>query len=253
VILILVGALLIGLEAQFDDYNNPTYDAGNTVISCFFIIEIFIRLAAEEFYIFYYYSQLANVLDTLVIVVSLVPGGGVYVTVLRLARILRVFKIADIVPGLGVIVSSLIYGLSSIGYTMVVITLTYYIYAIITTTFFLNNDALHFGTLHQSMASLFDIATLDNWGDIMYTQIYGCDVYPYGNNRASFNGLDPCIAPVALGGWAALVFVSFVTIGSMVMLTLFIGVVTTSMEIAVTQHNDANVSSFLTSFCFPRC
>jgi hypothetical protein len=32
---------------------------------------------------------------------------------------------------------------------------------------FSENDPTNFGSLHLAMLTLFDVATLDNWGDIM--------------------------------------------------------------------------------------
>eukprot|EP01052_Picozoa_sp_SAG31_P036492 SAG31_NODE_4563_length_3135_cov_6.260359_3_plen_51_part_00 len=47
----------------------------------------------------------------------------------------------------------------------------FYIFAILGVTLFGKNDPFHFGSLGKAMLSLFRIATLEDWTDIMYFQI----------------------------------------------------------------------------------
>merc|ERR1712072_378061 len=44
------------------------------------------------------------------------------------------------------------------------------------------NDPWHFGTLHESMLTLFRICTFEDWTDVMYTNIYGCNAYGYDDD-----------------------------------------------------------------------
>ena len=37
------------------------------------------------------------------------------------------------------------------------------------------NDPWHFGSLHVAMLSLFRASTLEDWTDLMYINILGCD------------------------------------------------------------------------------
>lgn len=76
------------------------------------------------------------------------------------------------------------------------------------------------------MQTLLRIVTLSGWGDVMYKNIYGCDQYV---QAVQPEGTE-CRTPLAYGFLAALYFVAFIIIGSWVLLTLFIGVVTTSMN-----------------------
>jgi len=89
---------------------------------------------------------------------------------------------------------------------------------------FRDNDPWHFGSLHLALLSLFRASTLEDWTDIMYINIFGCDVYGYDGMAAD------CTRPHASGGIAVLYFIIFVVIAALVLITLFIGVVTTSME-----------------------
>ena len=113
-------------------------------------------------------------------------GGGDFVVVLRLPRLLRVLKLGRALPQLQVIVSALIKGLSSIGYIAMLLFLIYYLYAIVGMFLFCTpgacNDPWHFGSLHITMFTLFRCSTLEDWTDVMYINMYGCDVYGYKGN-----------------------------------------------------------------------
>ena len=76
------------------------------------------------------------------------------------------------------------------------------------------------------MLTLFRGATLEDWTDIMYTNMHGCDQYGYDGLGVE----DLCQAPKGSGILAMIFFVIFTVIGALVLMTLFIGVVTTSME-----------------------
>ena len=76
------------------------------------------------------------------------------------------------------------------------------------------------------MLTLFRGATLEDWTDIMYTNMHGCDQYGYDGLGIE----DLCVAPHGSGMVAMIFFCIFTVIGALVLMTLFIGVVTTSME-----------------------
>jgi hypothetical protein len=84
------------------------------------------------------------------------------------------------------------------------------------------NDPWHWQNLHVAIMTLFRSATGDDWTDIMYTAQYGCDEYP--------TFLAPCNNPHAFGMFAVVFFVMFFTMGGLVFLNLFIGVVTAGMS-----------------------
>ena len=116
-----------------------------------------------------YYNKFKFIDDDFVVVVgSLVPGGGSMVTMLRLLRLLRVLKLVKALPQLAVIVNALIMGLGSIGYIGVILCLVFYMFSILGMMLFENNDPWHFGTLHVAMLTLFRCATFEDWTDVMY-------------------------------------------------------------------------------------
>ena len=78
-----------------------------------------------------------------------------------------------------VLVMGLIGSLSSIFYVALLLMLVFYLYGIMCVSFFRDNDPVHFGSLETAFLTLFRMSTFEDWTDVMYTQLYGCDVYPY--------------------------------------------------------------------------
>ena len=155
---------------------------------------------------------------------------------LRLLRLLRVLKLVKAFPQLQVIVNALMMGLSSIGFIGIILVLVFYMCAILGMMMFKENDPWHFGNLQVAMLTLFRCSTLEDWTDVMYINMYGCHKYGYSGWM-----VDLCTNPLPLHGenWGAAIFMVFFTlIGALVLLTLFIGVVTTSMDEAQEQQNE---------------
>ena len=53
---------------------------------------------------------------------------------------------------------------------------------------FAKNDPMHFGNLQLSLLTLFRASTLDDWTDIMYVNMYGCDRHEYVYGKADVFG-----------------------------------------------------------------
>ncbi|CAN0165191.1 unnamed protein product [Discosporangium mesarthrocarpum] len=87
------------------------------------------------------------------------------------------------------------------------------------------NDPWHFGSLHMAMVTLFRCSTLEDWTDTLYINMWGCDRYGYDEQD-----IKPCDNPQPMGWWSPLYFIFFTVVAALVLLTLFIGVVTTSMD-----------------------
>jgi len=58
--------------------------------------------------------------------------------------------------------------------------LVFYLYAIAGMELFRDNDPFHWNTLPNALLTLFRCATLEDWTDVMYFGIYGCDDYKTG-------------------------------------------------------------------------
>merc|ERR1719329_1011107 len=126
------------------------------------------------------------------------------------------------------IVLGLLKGLGSIGYISLLLGLVFYLWGVLGIILFRDNDPWHFSTLDIAMLSLFRCSTLEDWTDVMYTNMYGCDLYGY--DLWDTMQEDLCKQPQAQEVVAAIYFLTFIVISSLVMLSLFVGVVTTSMS-----------------------
>lgn len=197
-----------------------------------------------------------NCFDFFIVVGSLVPSeqGGMLV-ILRLLRLLRVLKLLKAFPELQVIVEALIQGLGSITYIAMILVLVFFAFGVFAMICFQENDPWHFGTLPNAMYSLFRASTLEDWTDIMYTNMIGCANYGafvmcedvgHGNCAARmddpkdltvFHELYCCCREKSFMStdnwwiWSGFIFFFiFCVIGALVLMTLFIGVITTAME-----------------------
>lgn len=223
---ILFGAVLVGLETY------PTMVArhGELLVTlsdavlAIFIVEILIRMAAEGRRPWRFFLSGWNLFDFAIVAAAFVPGLGEYALAVRLLRLVRVLRLIRTVPDLQVIVGALLRALPSMGYVVVLLALLFYVYGVAGTFLFRANDPVHFGSLQISLVSLFRVLTLEDWTDILYTQMYGCDNYGF----RVFEEL--CTAPVAQPLVAVFYFVSFVLFGTMIFLNLFIGIIVNSMD-----------------------
>lgn len=226
---IVLTAILVGIETDYrDDDNGEVFDVLEDVVFSIFAFEVVVRFMAEDCHVKEYFRSGWNTFDFLVVALSKIPGGGLVVVLLRLVRLLRVLKLVKSLPQLAVIVNALLMGISSIGYISVIMFLTFYLFGILGVLLFGENDLFNFGELHLALIALFKIATLDNWGDPLYINFYGCDVYPpYFIQQ---DKIFKCTNSIPQPGLTIAFFTCFILIGALVMITLFVGVVTTSME-----------------------
>ena len=124
---------------------------------------------------------------------------------------------------LRVITGALFKATSAISYIALILFIVFFLFACGGFIAFSQNDPWHFGNFHLAMLTLFRCATLEDWTDIMYINLYGCDKFGYGGS-----GME-CTTPKASGGLSVAFFVVFIVIGSLVLLSLFIGIITTAM------------------------
>jgi len=231
-VIILAAGVVVGIQTYGEkvaDYKALLFKL-DQIILFIFLIEIVIRMGAEGRKPLRYFNDPWNVFDFTIVAVCyialLFPAfEGQFVAVLRLARVLRVFRIVRTIPKLQLLVNVLLKSIPSIGYVAILLSVIFYIYATMGVFLFKYNDPVHFGNLQLSLLSLFRIVTLEDWTDIMYINMYGCDHLIWGYSVES-----GCTNAKAMGGWAALYFVSFVLIGTMIVLNLFIGVIMNSMQ-----------------------
>jgi len=103
-----------------------------------------------------------NLFDCVIVGLSYlaaVPG----ITALRTFRILRVFRLVSNVPQMRRVVEALVGALPGIVATVMVLSVVFYIGAVMATTFFRAEEGFH--DLGQSALSLFALTQFDGWGE----------------------------------------------------------------------------------------
>ncbi|MFP4281709.1 MAG: ion transporter [Opitutales bacterium] len=235
--LIVMAGLLVGLETypQIEARHGALLDRLDQLVLALFTAELLVRLAAVKGRPDRFLRSGWNVFDTVVVVLCYLPETGAFAAVARLARVLRLLRLLESVPRLQVILTGILRSLPSMGYIALLLGLLFYVYAVLGVFLFAGNDPGHFGHLGRALLSLLRIVTLEDWTDVMYTAFHGSQVYPAQGPVPV--GPDP----KAFGWGGVLYFASFVILGAMVMLNLFIGVVLTSLTEAHAEQLDKAV------------
>lgn len=225
-IAILVAGVLVGIATypKFSSKHEIVLEVLNEIILGVFIIEIVVKVIAEGRKPWLYFTDGWNVFDFIIVAAAFLPFGGSSIAILRLLRLLRVLKLIKALPKLQMLVGALLKSIPSMGYVSILLLLLFYIYAVAGVFFFSENDPIHFQDLQRSMLSLFRVVTLEDWTDIMYINMFGCENYGYdGNMNLCINSKGSLVLSVTY-------FVSFVLIGTMIFLNLFIGVIMNGMD-----------------------
>jgi len=229
---ILLAGVVVGAQTykEFALRNQELLRLLDQAILTIFVIEALIKIIAEGNRPFRYFKNPWNVFDFIIVTACLVEPfiqvGGTFLPVLRLARILRVLRLVTAIPKLQLLVTCLLKSLPSMFYVSILLFLLFYIYGTMAVFFYGENDPIHFRNLQTSILSLFRVVTLEDWTDVMYINMYGSNHYGYSDvDLITWNPVSTA-SPTG----AALFFVSFVLIGTMIVLNLVIGVIMNSME-----------------------
>jgi len=205
--LILLSAVFMGLEtypsvvAQYGSW----LEWGNRIVLWAFVLEAIFKMASFGPKPWLYFKDRWNCFDFTIVAFSLLPSGGQMVMLARLLRLLRVLRLISAFPELRLIVDTLIRSIPSMGHIALLMSIMFYIYAVAGVHLFHDIDPTHWRSLEIALLSLFRIVTLEDWTDIMYAAMEHYE-------------------------WAWVYFVSFVVIGTFVMVNLFIAVVLNNLD-----------------------
>ncbi len=209
-----------GIVAEYGDIIHIL----DTIILGIFVVEIVVKMVAEIPKPWRYFYDGWNVFDFVIVAGAFIPFISQYATVLRLLRLLRVLKLVRALPRLQLLVGALLKSIPSMGYVSLLLLMLFYVYAVAAVFMWGGNDPVHFGSLEISLVSLFRAVTLEDWTDLMYIQMYGCANYGYDGMA------EMCTQSAASPVAGALFFISFVLVGTMVFLNLFVGVILSGMD-----------------------
>lgn len=217
-LLIFLSAVIIGLETYpgiASQHRSLLTFLDKLIISCF-VLEIGLKILSNGKNPWLYFSDPWNVFDFLVVAVCLIPAVDThFFAVFRILRVLRILRMITFFPKLRLLIGTLLKSVPSMGYIFILITILFYVYAIVGVFIFGASDPMHFGDLHHALVTLFKVLTLEGWTGIMSAHIYG----PVSNGNMQIVSI-----------WPFLYFASFILIGAMIIMNLFIGVIMNSMQ-----------------------
>ena len=204
---ILANGALLGLETS-PSLNRRFGDLlhlGNQIALGIFIVEAAIKMIALAPRPHRYFRDGWNIFDFMVIVFSLVPATGQFAMIARLARLLRVVRLISAIQDLRLIVAALVRSIPSVIHVFMLMSIVVYIYAIMGYHLFHEHDPDNWRNLGVSLLTLFNIITLEGWTELMYTAM---ERHPL----------------------AWIYFVSFVVIGTFVVINMFIAIIINNLD-----------------------
>jgi voltage-gated sodium channel len=257
VIIIFAASILVGVQTYtLTGTTAFVIDIVDEIIMGIFIAEIFMKWISLGRKPYLFFTDGWNVFDFIVVASVLVFNflnlGGAAIKTLRLVRLMRVFKLVKALPKLRILVMGLIASLSSILYVGLLLFLLIYIYMIAGITFLGGNDPgtyitfvghsshfqifslmhlfvmntllVHFGNMELAFMTLLQCLNCDNWTYLMYISQRGCDKFGY----EAYSSL--CVKPEKHPFLAPFYYITYVVMGNMLLMNLFVGVVTSSIE-----------------------
>ncbi|MDB9707380.1 voltage-gated sodium channel [Planktotalea frisia] len=201
---IIVNAIVLGLEtskpimAQF----GGLILAIDQACLAIFVVEIGAKLVARGGRFF---RDGWNLFDLAVVAIALVPTSG-GLSVLRALRILRVLRVVSVAPSLRRVVEGFITALPGMGSVFLLMSIIFYIGAVIATKIFGTDFPQWFGSLGQSGYTLFQVMTLESWSMGIVRPVL--EIYPYA--------------------WAF--FIPFILVTTFAVVNLLVGLIVNSMQ-----------------------
>ncbi|MEO1037735.1 MAG: ion transporter [Pseudomonadota bacterium] len=158
---IIVNAVTLGLETSPTAVLRfgPLLDAVDSAALWLFTVEMALKLVA---YRTRFFASSWNAFDLAIVAIAWIPASGP-LSVLRALRIVRVLRLVSLVPDMRHVVGALLHALPGMGSVLAVLALVFYISAVIATNLYGGVYPAWFGSVGESMFTLFQIMTLESW------------------------------------------------------------------------------------------
>ena len=204
IVLIILNAATLGLEtdAAIVERFGTELSTFDTIILAVFAFEIISKLIYRRLAFF---KNGWNIFDFIIVGIALIPSSGP-LSVLRTLRIFRAMRLLYVVPSMRKVTQALFSAIPGILSVGSMILLIFYVSAVLSTNFFGSEFAQWFGTIGNSMFTLFQIMTLESW---------------------SMGIVRPVMETFS---WAWAFFVPFILVTSFAVLNLFIGIIVDAMQ-----------------------
>jgi voltage-gated sodium channel len=205
--LVIINAALLGLSTSpwVMDRVGGLLLVLDRVILLIFVLEILVKLVA---YGRAFFRDGWNVFDFLVVSLGLLPQAT-GLSALRALRVIRALRILSAVPQMRDVVQALFDALPGMGAVIIMLSIVFYVFAVMATIMFGATFPDWFGTVGESLYSLFQIMTLESWSMGIVRPVM--EVFPFA--------------------WAF--FVPFIVMTAFSVLNLFIGLLVNTMQSAV--------------------
>jgi len=207
--LILINAATLGLEtsSRMMDAVGGALKFADRLLLSIFVVEILVKLYAFGWRFF---RNAWNVFDFVVVGIALIPSSGP----LSVMRVLRVLRLISVVPRFRFVVESLLRAIPGIMSIAGLLLILFYVAAVMATGLFGERFPEWFGSIGESMYTLFQVMTLESWSMGIARPVI--EVYP----------------------WAWAFFVPFILIATFTMLNLFIAIIVSTMQSMVEEQKD---------------
>jgi voltage-gated sodium channel len=212
-LLILVNAVTLGLETVPEAM--ATFGDLLVIVDRLLLLAFTLELAAR--FLVYrgrFFHDPWRVFDFLVVGIAWLPATG-NLSVLRALRILRVFRMAGMIPSLRRVVGGLVAALPGMGSIMLLLVLVFYVFSVMATKLFGQSFPDWFGSIPASAYTLFQVMTLESWSMGIVRPVM--ETYPFA--------------------WAF--FIPFILCTTFTVLNLFIGIIVSAMQ----SEHEANATA----------
>ncbi len=212
-LLIVLNAITLGIQTEPDwvvEYGTAL-DLFDHFVLWVFVAEVSAKLLWRRLEFF---KNGWNVFDFIIVGIALIPTSG-QLSVLRALRILRTLRLMSVVPQMRRVIGALFTAIPGIMSVGAIIMLLFYVSAVLTTNYFGEAFPKWFGSIGESMYTLFQIMTLESWSMGIVRPVM--ETFPYA--------------------WAF--FVPFILVTSFAILNLFIGIIVDAMHIQSAAEEEA--------------
>lgn len=211
---VIIGASTFNLDTRFIRLANQI----DSVFLGIFVIELLIRIAADGFNLRKFFSSGWNAFDFFVVAICFVPGVSTSTSALRIVRLLRVSRLLRAMPDIQVLMRGLRRAAPPALSLLALTILMCYLYAVVGWMLFGGRTPEgmrgYFDNVGEAMLTLFELLTLEGWNQTLH----------------DLREVSP---------WALPFVVSFLLIGTYIVVNLVVGIVITSLDQAYEERDKA--------------
>lgn len=218
---IIVNAIVLGMQTSkgLTDKFGGVLELLDQIALVIFVAEIILKMVAFRFAFF---KNPWNIFDFIIVGTALLPTSE-GVSVLRALRILRAFRLVSTIQTMRNVIQALLNSIPAMGSVITIMGLIFYVFSVMTTSLFGEAFPQWFGSIGQSLYSLFQIMTLESWSMGIVRPVM--EEFPYA--------------------WA--VFVPFIIFTTFAVLNLFVAIIVNSMQKAAHEEIDEHAEKHFNS------